>query len=397
MTAIRRVVDTDGRVGRVMHMNRYDGSWQWLLALCVIVVPVESALADDAGGEQNGADINEFFDFMRPKVLSPGAPIPANGGILIETISGSTVQASVAAPGGVRIEGTTALLSRSEATYFAWTPTDGIGVGTYRVDLITDGAMFMSAFTIEITEAAERVKPEIAWSPSISALTESSAEVCCEVINLDLSVPCVLSEQRMLAVIDAGLSSTETVATLNQFVYGVRMTGGASAGASFVSFRPFGARALLRVEQAADEYCIQPFALDIVTRQEHGYPELERCVASSSLRFGSVAMDIEDEFFANERCEQPPVGHEERWCEVNAGACEQGVSDRCALFRYACEDGPRPSREVADAGPVEDDAAPVSPSGECSASAPGARGAGSSLVALVLAMAALVRARGLGQ
>jgi hypothetical protein len=51
---------------------------------------------------------------------------------------------------------------------------------------------------------------------------------------------------------------------------------------------------------------------------------------SPSLRFGS-AIDIEDESFADERCEQPPLGHEERWCEVNAGACEQGGSDRCSF------------------------------------------------------------------
>jgi hypothetical protein len=366
-----------------MRMKWFGWSWLGLLAVGVGLAP---ALADDPADRP--------IPPRPPQVLSPGAPIPANGGILIESSDGSTVVAVVTDPTGALVEGTTRLVSKQEAAFFAWRPAGELGLGAHWIDLRNEsGSSLNSAFEVEIVAATARAKPELAVSPSISTVVTPSAHACCLTSNQAFTDHCALSQQQTLAQLDPALASTETISALNQFLFRVRVAEGTPAPQVAKAFLPFGSNAALYFEAAADEYCIEIDAIDIVTLEEHSYPDLDHCVARSNVAVGTMPIALDGEFFADERCVFPPPGHEEQWCEVHGDDCDDDKTVQCTLFRYACEGEDEPVPDAGnetDAGVVR--APETSSSDGCSVSAPGARGHSGSLLFLVL-FVLLVRAR----
>jgi hypothetical protein len=324
-------------------MKSFGCAWRGLLAVSVVLVVTAPALAHAPGLARLALIGDPTAPPFTPRVLSPGAPIPANGGILIEAGEGSGVIAVVTNPRGEIVEGTTTLLSSGELSYYAWTPAGELGLGAHWVDLRNEGGGSVDMMLIEIVEAADRVLPVLTLSPSIAAFTAPSARACCTTPSAPETDHCALSEQQTLARIDPGLSSMDTVGTLNQFLYRFRPAEGSVAPTEAAIFRAFGGTAALYYEADADEYCFEVDVLDIMTMEEHHQAELGGCIASSSVQLGTMQIELEAEFLADERCFQPPSGHEEQWCEANAGDCSHDLTPACALYRYACEDGPLPA------------------------------------------------------
>jgi len=386
-------------------MKSFGRSWRGLLAAWVLLAPTATALADDPGVARArliGSDGVGPNPPRPPRVLSPGAPIPANGGILIESIDGVAVTAAVTSPTGTRVEGTTTLLSMPDAAYFAWAPAAELGLGEYWVELRNEsGSSLDSTSSVEIAAAADRAKPMLAISPSVSTLTAPSERACCLTLSQDGLDHCALTEQQTFAQVDLGLSSTETVSKLNQFLFRVRVAEGNAPPNAPAAFRPFGASAALNFEAAADEYCLEVDALDIVTLEEHRYPDLDHCVAGSSVRVGTTPVELDDEFLAGDLCVRPPVGHEERWCEVNAGACANGRTQKCAQLQDTCEDEPRPDAAAPEADAGLDDEHDASADGGneresdrgCTVAARGARSSSGAAAYLVLVMLGLATRR----
>lgn len=364
-------------------MKWLERSWRGLLTVWIVLAPSARALADDPGRPAMP---------QLPRVLSPGAPIPANGGILIESGDRTLVTAVVSDSTGALVEGTTTLLSTRLASYFAWKPTGELSVGTYSVELRDGGGTSLDdGISIEVIAATDRASPVLALSPSVSALTEPVAHACCLTVNEDGVDHCTVTEQQTLAQVDPGLSSTATVGELNQFLFRVRAAVGSVSPMVSSVFLPFGANAAMRFDTADDEYCMEIDLLDIVTMEQHKYPDLVGCVASSSVSVGTSPVELTDAFLTDALCVRPPVGHEARWCEVNGDACSDAATERCLQRRSACEGD---AGSEADAGASEPDASLPEPESNesCSASAPGARGATGSFVYFALLALLLRRA-----
>ena len=381
-------------------MKRFGRSWQRLLTLWVVLAAASPALADDPVAVTIGLigdpGRDPSFPPPPPHVLSPGAPIPANGGILIESSDGSTVIADVRDATERLVPGTTTLLStREESNFFVWKPVTEPGLGPHSVSLRSqDGSSLVNTIMVEIVAATDRARPVLAVSPSIATFTTPTGRACCLTTSQDLTDHCALSEQQTLAQVDPGLASTETISALNQFLFRARVAEGTAAPNVAPAFLPFGSDAAMRFEQAADEYCIEIDALDIVTMAEHRYPDLDHCVTSSGVDVGTMPIALDGAFLADERCVMPPSGHEEQWCEVHGDDCDDGNSVDCTLFQYACE-GIHPS-EPGDAPDAEVVRIPEPSSDEqCSVSAPGSpRSTSRSLVHLGVFVLALLVCRG---
>jgi hypothetical protein len=386
-----------------MRMKWVARSWLGLLAVGGGLTPIDRAYAQDTGtagmgaiglGGSGGAGPSE-----PAQVVSPRAPIPANGAILISSGDGSRPTVFVTDPLGAPVAGaSTPLSTTEEAAFFAWNAMAELGLGMHRVELKHGHDPSLNAtFEVEIVAAADRTIPTITSEPSVSSFMRATARACCTTPIQDVTDHCALSEQHMFARVDPGLSSMATVSELNQFLFTVRAENLALADITFSPFQPFGSSHAVDFESAADTYCIVVQALDIATFEMHTYPELARCVAAGSVHAGPAPTPLAPGFLADEACLQPPVGHKEEWCAANAANCADGVTERCKLYRYACEEGPLPNswRAGAAAHPERDIPlrGPDLAAGErCSVLAPGSRGNSGMLVQL--ALLALIVCRG---
>jgi hypothetical protein len=224
----------------------------------------------------------------------------------------------------------------------------------------------------------------------VSTFTEPWTRACCMTPIQDETEHCMLGEERTSALVDPGLSSLETVAKLNQFLFRARPGDARPGVGERVPYMPFGSAAGVAFDTPDDEYCIDISAQDIATGATHEYPELHSCVSAGHGELGTKPLHLDPAFLANESCLQPPVGREEDWCAANEQACAGGVTERCKLYRYACQNGPLPNawreaarmfpeRNIPFRGPDTSDAEE-----HCSVSAPGIRHSGGGLAWLVL-------------
>jgi len=312
-------------------MWRAQLAWAWLAALLLGFAPIARAQDGDAGSA------------AAARVVSPRAAIPANGAVLIESPDGSQPTVVVTGATGVARPGTLKTVSEGETTFYGWQSSSPLDPGMYRVSLkhVLSPA-FDSMFDIVITAAAPTSLPVLESSPTIAAFAEVSPHACCMNAPGETLTHCVMTGYETSARVDPGLSSIETVSSLNQFLYRAQAARGSIARNASVPFMPFDRVAAVLFEGAADEYCISIEAIDITTLAVREYVELNRCVGRGAVEVGMTALPIDDAFLASTRCVRPPPGLEPQWCRANADACEDGPTLDCKLFRYTCEDGPSP-------------------------------------------------------
>jgi hypothetical protein len=272
-------------------------------------------------------------------VPSPAVPIPANGAIAIAAPPGEQVTVNVYDELGSVVPGSLVLIANG---MWAWHATVQPAPGTYEVEVI-DNTGVGQGNTIEVVPATERAWPELTSAASLSQVTANEVPACC---TLDtgtgvIDFNCMTLTERTYAVLHPGLSSASSPAELNQYLF--RYT--APEHSSEVVVLPWTTAAALRLYEMSDEYCYEVAAIDLVTGVIHPYPDLSaRCAPHGDLApIESTVKQLADDALRSPICPMPPDGFAERWCELNAEACEVAAPPRhCHFYPFTCQNQPYP-------------------------------------------------------
>lgn len=266
-------------------------------------------------------------------------PIPANGAIAIAAPPGENVTVNVYDEVGESLPGSLVMIAHG---MWAWHATVQPAPGRYDV-AVTDHMGFSQGAPIEIVAPMERTWPELASAASLSQVIANEAPACC---TLDtgtgvIDFNCKTLSETTYAVLHPGLSSASAPVELNQYLF--RYT--APDHSSEVLVLPWTTTAALPLYEMSDEYCYEVAAIDLVTGVIHSYPDLSaRCAPHGDLApIETSVKELADAALTSPVCPMPPDGFADRWCELNAEACEVAVPPRhCHFYPFTCQNEPYP-------------------------------------------------------
>jgi hypothetical protein len=97
---------------------------------------------------------------------------------------------------------------------------------------------------------------------------------------------------------------------------------------------------------AEDGACFVFEVTDIASGKTHPYTELERCATRGA--FGEIGktapVPVADDRLSHTVCQVPPLGFEERWCDINRAQCEGAKTEvGCENFGHMCNGERKPS------------------------------------------------------
>jgi hypothetical protein len=272
-------------------------------------------------------------------VPSPGLPIPANGAIIIAAEPGRPVTVNVTTSQYAEVAGSLVMIAHG---MWAWHATVPPAPGLYEVQVF-DETGIAETVAIEFLEPAARTWPELTSAASLSQVIANEAPSCCtlDTGNGVIDFNCTTLSETTYAVLHPGLSSASSPVELNQYLF--RYT--APDHSSQVAVLPWTVVAALPIYEMSDEYCYEVDAIDLVTGIIHPYRDLPaRCAPHGALApIESTVKQLADDALASPICPMPPDGFSERWCALNAEACEVDVRPRhCHFYPFTCDNQPYP-------------------------------------------------------
>jgi hypothetical protein len=303
------------------------------------------------GGFTGAGGMGPIFQDLR--VVNAGAGIPIDGGLLIQSGTGSQPIVAIAdsATPSTTLGGTVTQIDLTG--YWVWVPTLPLTVGTfYNVSLsapdlgisgITDTFEAVAAVTIE--------RPTITTEPSVSSVSETNTFSCCRSLQGGFlnDSSCFPSEQRRSAMLDPGFTTSDPAVLLNQFVF--RMGAGTGSAATAPPYAWSSLTPMWFTTQAT-EYCFEIEAIEIVARTVFTYEELETCAPHGDLaELGVVAVVPGAAELDHLVCQAPPTQYEDQWCELNEDPCaEDAMQTACGLYGFVCRGEPLPEDPFSMAG-----------------------------------------------
>jgi hypothetical protein len=286
---------------------------------------------------------------MLPRIRMPGAPIPANGAIVLESLDSIAPLIEVTSSEGVFVPGAAHEVGalRFGGLIFAWVPDEPFQPGTYTVTKRHpyDSSLFAPE-DIEVIEPASAEPPLMNSVPSASEVSTRSESYCCmDPISEDRR-PCTVVEQSSVIHVEGGLSSAEPASKLNQYLFRYEAAHGSGLFTVTKRFMPIDQLPPVIFESEADQYCFVLKVLNVATLEEHEYPELPSCAERGTLHVGPTRFAPDPQVLDPGLCPFPPRELRSAWCISNERACEAEPGERCAQYEHVCRNGPLPQRWV---------------------------------------------------
>jgi len=200
---------------------------------------------------------------------------------------------------------------------------------------------------------------------------EDEIKQCCST-TWGSSTACFTTEKQGSLRLMAKLETGATPSELTQFLFGMWPEDPAAAAFSaqrastWPKFQP-----TLTWTTSDDGACFVFEVTDIATGETHSYSKLERCAKRGA--FGEIGkrtpVPVADDSLSHTVCQVPPLGFEERWCDINRAQCEGARTEvGCENFGHMCNGERKPPLPWA----VDE---PVLPAAAGSDSQPSAAGA----------------------
>lgn len=309
---------------------------------CTVVLVACSLLASAARADAVAPQT------MLPRIRMPGAPIPANGAIVLESLDSVAPLVEVSSEGAV-VLGTAHEVGalRFGGLIFAWAPVEPFEPGTYSVKIVHpyDSSLF-AHHDIEVIEPIGAEPPALISVPSASEVSTRSESYCCnDPISGDRH-PCTVVEQSSVIHVEGGLSSTEPASKLNQYLFRYLAAPGSGLYTVTDRFMPIDQLPPVIFESEADQYCFVLKVLNVATLEEHAYGELPSCAERGKLHVGPTRFEPDPQVLDPGLCPFPPRELRSEWCISNERVCEAEPGESCAQYRHVCHDGPLPQRWV---------------------------------------------------
>lgn len=310
---------------------------------CTVALVTWSLLGSSARADSISAQT------MLPRIRMPGAPVPANGAIVLESLDSIAPLIEVSSSDGVFVPGTAREVGalRFGGLIFAWVPDAPFQPGKYSVNKLHPYDSSLAA--LEEIEVIEPISPEplaLISVPSASEVSTRSESYCCmDPISEDLN-PCTVVEQNSVIHVEGGLSSAEPASKLNQYLFRYEAARGSGLHTVTDRFMPIDQLPPVIFESEADEYCFVLKALNVATLEEHAYGDLPGCAERGRLHVGPTRFEPDPLVLDPGLCPFPPRELRSAWCVSNERACEGASGESCAQYRHVCHDGPLPQRWV---------------------------------------------------
>lgn len=311
-------------------------------ALTFAAVLSACALLDEAArADQPGA--------VLPRIRMPGAPVPANGAIVFESLDATAPLIDVTSSEGVVVFGSVHQVGALPfgGLIFAWVPEAPLEPGTYSVSKNHQyDSSLASLEEIEVIAPIDAEPPALISEPSASEVSTRSEWFCCrDPIRNDLR-PCTVVEQVSVIHVEGGLSSTAPASKLNQYLFRYEATLGSGVSTVTDRFMPIDQLPPVIFESEADRYCFVLKALNVATFEEHTYTELPRCTDRGKLHVGPTQFEPDPVVLDPALCPFPQLGLRSAWCVANEASCAQDRGESCQQYEHVCHDGPLPQRWV---------------------------------------------------
>lgn len=275
-------------------------------------------------------------------VINASAGIPENGALLIDIMSyDADVSVTVRQRStGAQLEGT--LTQVEDSRFWVWTPELPWTAGsTFEVEVGNTRGEVVAFQQIEIVAAIELARPSLMTAPSASLISVIGEKTCCRVLSAGLvqGGHCFPIENEASVVLDPGVATGSSAFIASQYLFRFDTGGGMRSVFTTGSFANLVLPAF-REQQAS--YCFAVTAIELATLDEYAYDDVDLCAEHGSLGdVGSSPEEPTDAALDRSVCAAPPVGFEDRWCELNEACTEdddevEGIDD-CFLYEHICE------------------------------------------------------------